>query len=187
VYEKVKANFISHSDALKRDSRIIGRYPLAAMVMFYFVILFYYLTGNYQLSLFITLFAIIAYSDMASRWIPDVTIFLLFGVSVYGLTTHDFSTRLLSVFLFMLFPVMLTVWVKIKNGNIFMASGDFYVIASVGIWVSPLYAVPVMLWSILVSKAVSQYVMEVPFITCLYFIFCFYKLMDVSGILPGLI
>jgi hypothetical protein len=170
VYEAVKANVLEQNKSLESEKIKVKVKSVIAILFSLTSLPIYYFTSDIKLSVFVFIFSCVAYTDLVIRWVPDVLIYCMVWISVFGIN-QTLQDGIVSVALFC-FPAALLYLVSyIKNGRGCIASGDWYVFPAVGIWIAPEYAALVMMISIGVALITSRFMKNVPFLTCIFPVF----------------
>ncbi|MFK8478582.1 hypothetical protein ACI74D_22145, partial [Enterobacter kobei] len=86
VYQTVKKKVIEDNKLLESEEVKAESYPLVSVLLFMSVILIYILTDNLYLSVFVFVFACVAYTDLVMRWVPDILIYSMAWISLLGFT-----------------------------------------------------------------------------------------------------
>ncbi|MCR8998653.1 A24 family peptidase [Rahnella perminowiae] len=128
---------------------------------------------DWTLALFVLLLGSAAYIDSITRWVPDVLIFLLSWVALTARLPG--SPDVLLVFagvVVMLIPVLTFNLIRMTRAQLpVLASGDVYVLAAVGAWLTPQASAVCLALSFVLTTAASRFLRGVPFITLLYPVF----------------
>ena len=154
----------------------VKSYPQVSVVIFALSGIVYFLSQDLALTGCCLLLGIMAYTDLAARWLPDVTIYLLLCLSFFTVHSKDVIESVISI-LFFIFPaIALNVFGFIRKKQQWIASGDFYVFPSVGLLVLPEYSAIIMILTLLIAVTLNLKFKSVPLITVLYFIFMGYQI-----------
>lgn len=183
IYRNLKKNAIVQAKALSDEPDKETAYPICAVIMFSCSVSMFSLTDNVVLSVFILLLAAAAYADMATRWIPDVLIYLLIAVSLFDVDKHNIVLRGLGCVFFIVLPLVLNLYGYLKTKTFWIASGDFYVFFALGFWIQPEYSAAIMLMALLIGAWLMRFCHGVPLVTCVFPFFIGYKLCEAYGVL----
>ncbi|MEX0446558.1 prepilin peptidase [Xenorhabdus sp. SGI246] len=183
IYLRIKKNTLQQYKELKEENDNVGIFPLISMLMFLLPVLIYFLSNDILLSVYCFLLAIVGYSDLSSRWIPDIFIYLLLGISVYSLHLEDVSSSLYASVLFVAPALFLSAYGYIIKREKWIASGDYYLFPSIGMMILPEYATGMMLLVLLFTLLLTRWLQKVPLITVVYFIFSGYQICNLSELL----
>lgn len=183
IYQGVRAQAIQQLDELKFESAEVPCYSTLAIFMFLVPVFFFWITSDLFFSSYMFFLAIIAYSDLVTRWIPDVLIYILVFISAVSINHSDYAICLASVVFFVLPVVLLNFYGYLKTRHFWVASGDFYVLPTVAVWIQPEYAAALIMIVLLTALLVSKLVKGVPLVTCIYIAFIGYKVCEIFGIL----
>lgn len=170
IYQMVKMKVIADNKTLETEGDKNESHPFISSLMFMSVIMIYVLTHNLYLSLFVFAFACLAYTDYVMRWVPDLLIYLMVWISFIGSTKPLFE-GILSIALFCIPALVVYLYSYISNKNKCIASGDWYVFPSIGLWLSPGTAASYMAACIVLVAIISRYTRDVPLLACLFPIF----------------
>lgn len=102
LYLKEKDRFIESCAELNQEAFKPERLTIFAILIFLMPLLIFYLSGEIVLSIFIFVFAIVAYTDASARWIPDCLIYALLVISMISVRLDDIETIILSVMLYII-------------------------------------------------------------------------------------
>ncbi|EBI1379843.1 hypothetical protein FKR03_21885 [Salmonella enterica] len=183
LYSREKKRAIIQCEDLKNEMDNIGVYPLAAVCMLLIPVSIFYFSQDILLSSYLFFLAIVSYTDLSARWIPDSEIYFWVALSVYSLRDKDTVSQLLSAAFFILPALILHLYGYLVKKEIWIASGDFYVIPTIGIMVLPEYAATLMLVALVICIAVTRWIPKIPFVTVLFFVFSGYQVLILSGAL----
>ncbi|CZV48502.1 prepilin peptidase [Enterobacter hormaechei] len=170
VYQTVKMKVIEDNKLLESEELKTNSYPLVSVLMFMSAIIVYILTDNLYLSFFVFAFACVAYTDLVMRWVPDILIYLLAWISLIDFT-KSIDEGILSIVMFCLPALVIYLYTYVINRHKCISSGDWYVIPSVGLWLSPDLAASYMAVCIIMVAITSRYTKDVPLLTCLFPVF----------------
>lgn len=182
VYQTVKIKIIEDNKLLESEGFKTESYPFVSVLMFMSVILIYILTDNLYLSVFVFAFACVAYTDLVMRWVPDILIYSMIWISLLGFT-KPIDEGLLSIALFCLPALVIYLVSYISNRGKCIASGDWYVIPSVGLWLSPDIAASYMAVCIILVAITCRYTKDVPLLACLFPVFVGGQLCEFYGVI----
>lgn len=131
------------------------------------------ITHNPALTIFIVVLACGAYIDYITRWVPDVLIYVLIWIALVALLPgmREVSPALISAAIMLIPALLLNVIAWLLSRTTAIASGDLYILPSVGVWLAPEWAAVCMGISLSLTLVASRYVRGVPFITVLYLVF----------------
>lgn len=131
------------------------------------------ITHNPALTLFVMVLGCSAYIDYVTRWVPDVLIFALTWIALIALLLgkREVSPELISAAVMLIPALLLNAIAWLLSRTIAFASGDLYVLPSIGIWLAPEWAAICMGISLSLTLIASRFVRDVPFITALYPVF----------------
>lgn len=183
LYLKEKRNAIEQGEQLLQEQSEPGRFPVLAIAMFIMPVAVFSLSASMLLSTFCFILAVVAYTDISTRWIPDPAIYALLAVSMFSLHNVDLILPLWSVVFYLIPAVMISACGYIRKKETWIASGDYYVFPSVGLMVLPEYAAGLMLINLSIVVILSRWVQKVPLVTVAYFTFLGYQLCLFSGLL----
>lgn len=170
VYQAVKVKIIEDNKSLEKEGLKTESHPFVSGLMFMSVIMIYALTDNMYLSFFVFFFACLAYTDYVMRWVPDVLIYVMVWISFISFT-KPLTEGILSIALFCLPALLIYSYSYIRNKEKCIASGDWYVFPSIGLWLSPSTAASYMAVCIILVVIISRYTKDVPLLTCLFPVF----------------
>lgn len=154
--------------------------PLQALFLACVAPAFYAVQSDITLAVFIGLLALASYIDIQRQWVPDIMIHLLSWYSLcclaLGFITPDVLYSLLSLLLLMVPFFAINAYSWIKNRNYIYASGDIYVLLSVGLWLDYRFALSAAALSILSASIYAKLAQKeklpfVPFILFSLFVF----------------
>lgn len=183
LYKKEKQNVIEQGEMLIQDTNEPGKYTILAIVMFIIPVAMFSLFGSMLFSAFCFTLAVVAYTDLSSRWIPDVAIYALLVLSMLSIQNSDLKSSIWSV-LFYLFPaVLISVYGFLVKKKSLIATGDYYVIPSIGLMILPEHASGLMLINFIIVVAISRWIQKIPLVTVAYFTFTGYQLCLYAGLL----
>ncbi|PHM25089.1 prepilin peptidase [Xenorhabdus budapestensis] len=181
IYLRVKKNTLQQYKELKEEDDNVGIFPLISVLMFLLPVVIYSLSNDRLLSVYCFLLAVVGYSDLSSRWIPDIFIYLLLGLSVYSLPTEEVSSSLYAAVFFVAPALLLSAYGYIIKREQWIASGDYYLFPSVGMMVLPEYAAGMMLLALWFTLLLTRWFQKVPLVTVVYFTFSGYQICHLSG------
>lgn len=171
VYLKQKKKVIAACNELVNESDEVKCFPLVSLVIFSLTALVYYLSSDSLLLSFCFCLAIAAYTDASKRWIPDFIIYLLLAISVYSLNSKDLMLTLFSLGFYLTPVVILSVYGYVTKKELWIASGDYYVLPSIGLMLFPEYAAGTMLATLAIMLVLMRWMKQIPLVTVAYFTF----------------
>ncbi len=183
LYLKEKDRFIESCAELNQEAFKPERLTIFAILIFLMPLLIFYLSGEIVLSIFIFVFAIVAYTDASARWIPDCLIYALLVISMISVRLDDIETIILSVMLYIIPALMLSLYGSIMKNETWIASGDYYVFPSIGMMVFPQYAAGLMFTNLFLVILISRRVPKVPLVTIVFITFTGYQICILSDVL----
>lgn len=183
AYRNIKINSIKLAKMLNDDTDKITAYPFTAITMFSCSVFMYTQTGSVILSCFILVLAAIAYADLATRWIPDILIYILIVITLIDVEKQSLVIRGLGAVLFFTPPLFLNLYGYLKTKMCWIASGDFYVFFALGFWIQAEYAAVIILITLLIGALLMRLCNNVPLVTCVFPVFIGYKLCEANGVL----
>lgn len=183
IYQAVRTQAIQQLDELKSENVQVPCYSILAIFMFLAPVLFFWITGDFVFSFYMLFLAIIAYSDLVTRWIPDVIIYILVFISAVSINHSNYVIYLASVVFFVLPVALLNFYGYLKTRHFWVASGDFYVLPTVAVWIQPEYASALIMIVLLTALLLAKLVKGVPLITFIYIAFIGYKVCEIFGFL----
>ncbi|ENG4975169.1 prepilin peptidase [Escherichia coli] len=183
LYKKEKQNVIQQCGVLVEDRSEPGRHTLLAIVMFIMPVAIFSFSENMLLSSFCFILAVAAYTDLSSRWIPDIAIYTLLVLSMLSLHKSDLIPSLWSVLLYLFPALFISAYGLLVKKKSLIATGDYYVIPSIGVMVLPEHASGLMLANFIIVIAISHWIQKIPLVTVAYFSFTGYQLCLNSGLL----
>lgn len=148
--------------------------PLLAVLMLSIgVIPTWMITHNPALTLFVMVLGCSAYIDYITRWVPDVLIFALSWIALLALLPEkgEVSPALISAAMMLIPALLINTIAWFLSRTTALASGDLYVLPSIGVWLAPEWAAVCMGITLSITLIASRYVRSVPFITALYPVF----------------
>ncbi|MGS2886280.1 A24 family peptidase [Enterobacter ludwigii] len=170
IYQSVREKVILENKSLEIEEVEEKSHPIISALLFVSVLMVYVLTNNIQLSVFVFVFACLAYTDYVLRWVPDVMIYVMLWISFFSVT-KPISEGLLGIVLFCLPALIIYLYSYIRYRVRCIASGDWYVFPSIGLWLSPDTAASYMAVCIILVFIISRYTRDVPLLTCLFPVF----------------
>lgn len=170
IYQSVKEKVILENKSLEIEEVKEKSHPIISALLFVSVLIVYVLTNNIQLSVFVFVFACLAYTDYVLRWVPDVMIYVMLWISFFSVT-KPISEGLFGIVLFCLPALLIYLYSYIRYRVRCIASGDWYVFPSIGLWLSPDTAASYMAVCIILVFIISRYTRDVPLLTCLFPVF----------------
>jgi len=182
IYQLVKVRVIADNKSLEAEVLKSESHPVVLIIMLMPVILIFVITKNIYLSIFVFAFALLAYSDYILRWVPDVLIYFMLWISFFGFT-KQIGEGILSISLFCLPALIIYTYSYVSSREKCIASGDWYVFPSVGLWLSPSTAASYMAVCIVLVAIVSKYTRDVPLLACLFPVFVGGKLCELFLVL----
>lgn len=183
LYKKEKQNVIEQCGVLVKDRNEPGRYTLLAILMFIIPVAIFSFSESMLLSWFCFILAVVAYTDLSSRWIPDVAIYVLLVLSMISIQNSDLNSALWSVLLYLSPAILISVYGFLVKKKTLIATGDYYVIPSIGSMILPEHASSLMLVNFIIVVAISRWIQKIPLVTVAYFTFTGYQLCLHSGLL----
>lgn len=180
LYTKVKQKTLEQSVQMTLNDSY-GFFPKALIIMAFVVPIIFYQSYDFVLTVFFFVLAITAYTDLSTRWIPDICIYTLLAVSVYSLSMKDIVPALFGTVFFVLPALLLNLYGYIKNKEIWIASGDFYIFTSVGLMAKSEFTAALMLVTLFVALLLLRSRKNIPLITVLYFTFSGHQLWLLNG------
>jgi len=183
IYFRRREGAMIQMQELSKEENEVKRYPLIAFAIFSCPAIVYSLTGDITLSLFCIVLAVTAYTDFCTRWIPDIAIYILLAISIFEAGPREDITSLFGCAFFVLPAFLLNAYGLLVKNKVWIASGDFYIFPSVGLMVLPEHASALMIFTLLITSILNQWIRAVPLITVLYVIFSGYLLCVKSGFL----
>lgn len=181
IYSKVRQNTLQHYRELEDEEVKTGIFPLIAITLFLMPLIVFYFSGDVLLSIYCFVLAIVAYTDLSARWIPDFLIYILLAIAVYSMHSKEILSTIFAVIFFITPAALLNVYGAISKGEQWIASGDFYVFPSLGIMMLPEYAAALMIVSLFIALIITRWIPKVPLITVLYVAFSGYLLCEHYG------
>ncbi|MDM2776275.1 prepilin peptidase [Citrobacter sp. Cpo142] len=182
-YKKEKQNVIAQSEVLIQETDDPGQYRVLAIVMFIMPVAIFSFSESMLLSWFCFILAVVAYTDLSSRWIPDLAIYVLLVLSMLSIQNSDLNSALWSVLLYLFPAVLISVYGFLVKKKTLIATGDYYVIPSIGLMILPEHASSLMLVNFIIVVAISRWIQKIPLVTVAYFTFTGYQLCLHSGLL----
>ncbi len=149
--------------------------PLLALSLACVAPAFYTIQSDITLAVFIGLLALVSYIDIQRHWVPDILIHLLSWYSLcclaLGFITSDVLYSLLSLLLLMVPFFAINAYSWIKSRNYIYASGDIYILLSVGLWLDYRFALSAAALSILSASIYAKLAKKdkIPFIPFILF------------------
>ncbi|HHL3258670.1 TPA: prepilin peptidase [Citrobacter braakii] len=183
LYLKEKGKVINNCAELQQETYKPERFTAFSILMFLMPLLIFYLSGNITLSIFTFAFAIVAYTDVSARWIPDCVIYALLVISMVSVRLADFETIILSVTLYIFPALLLSIYGYIVKNESWIASGDYYVFPSIGLMILPQYAAGLMFVNLFLVILISRWVPKAPLVTIAFITFTGYQICILSGVL----
>lgn len=183
IYVKVKQNTIQQLDLLREESNDVGRFPVLAISMFLMPVMLFFLSESMLLSVFCFIFAVVAYTDVSARWVPDFLIYFLLALAMIFVRTTDFTLSFWAVVFYMMPIAMFSAYGFLTKKETWIASGDYYLFPSIGLTLLPEYAAGLMLINLMLVLVISRWVQKVPLITVAYFTFIGYQTCLLSGVI----
>lgn len=182
-YTALKAKLLFQTEVIKNESQKSESKILYLIFILLLPLILFYEGQKNELSLFLLVFGLLAYSDLITRWLPDPLVYILVGLAVYSIDKNNLILPLLSIILYVVPLIILNIigWWRCKK--VMVAAGDFYVLVAVGAIIPPVYAMSLMLLTILFSLFFSRYTKEVPLITVAYMVITGYELCQNYGVL----
>lgn len=181
VYQTVKNKVIEDNKLLESEEVKAESYPFVSVLLFMSVMLIYILTDNLYLSIFVFAFAFVAYTDLVMRWVPDILIYSMAWISFLGFT-KPIGEGILGIALFCIPAIVIYLYSYISSRDKCIASGDWYVIPSVGLWLSPDIAASYMAVCLILVAFTCRYTKDVPFLACLFPVFVGGQLCELYGV-----
>lgn len=182
-YQKEKKSAIEQGELLLKEQSEPGRFPVLSIAMFIIPVVMFLLSENMLISLFSFIFAAIAYTDVSTRWIPDIAIYVLLIVSMISIRDSDLIFSIWSVFFYLMPAVMMSCCGYFIKKERWIASGDYYIFPSVGLMILPEYASGLMILNLLIAVLLSRWVQKIPLVTVAYFTYSGYQLCLFLGLL----
>lgn len=176
IYLKQKKAVIDQVNELQNDKDEVGSFQYLSLLMFLTPVVIYSFTDDVGLSIFCFILAIAAYTDLTTRWIPDMLSYLLISCAVYNSAENGPVLSALSVVLFIAPALMLSAVSYVRSKSVVIASGDYYIFPSVGLMVSPEYSAFVMLTTLAISYSLKKVTTHAPLVTILYFVFILFQI-----------
>lgn len=183
IYEREKKLAIKQLEELKSEKVIIiSSVTLASLICILNICIYTY-TENEILILYCLLLSIVAYTDYVAKWVPDVLIFLMVALSGFAIVPEKLTFSLISILFFTAPVIFMNLIGYVRKREVWIASGDFYIIPTTAVWVEPEHAASLMLVVLIVTISISTRCKKVPLITVIYFSFMGYKLCSLLNIL----
>lgn len=154
--------------------------PFQAFILASVAPALYVMQGDITLAVFVGLLAVVGYIDIQRHWVPDILIHLLSWYSLcclaLGYITPDVLYSLISVLLLLLPYLIINIYSWIKKREDVYASGDIYILLSVGLWLDYRFALSASALSIFSAFIYAKLVGKdkipfVPFILFSLFVF----------------
>ncbi len=183
LYLKEKQKIFSFCSELQQENDKPKRFTVFAIFMFLMPVFIFYLSGDIVLAIFTFLFTIVSYTDVSARWIPDCIIYALLVIAMFSTKLADLKTVTLSIFLYVLPALMLSLYGYLLKREMWIASGDYYVFPSVGLMILPQYATGLMFTNLFLVILISRWVPKVPLVTIAFITFTGYQICILSDIL----
>lgn len=176
VVSRAEQEVLSQYDEVKLASQYRTPVePLQALFLACVAPVFYVIQTDITLAVFIGLLAVVSYIDVQRQWVPDILIHLLSWYSLcclaLGFITPDVLYSLLSLLLLMVPFLAINTYSWIKNRNYIYASGDIYILLSVGLWLDYRFALSTAALSILSASIYAKLAgkEKIPFIPFILF------------------
>lgn len=170
IYQAVIHKVLEDNKALATEGLKNDSHPLVLAMMFMSVNIIFLFSNNLYLSIFVFTFALLAYTDYVLRWVPDILIYLMLWISFIGIS-KPLEMGLLSIALFCLPALVVFLYSYFRNRDRCIASGDWYVFPSIGLWLSPDTAASYMAVCIVLVAIASRYTRDVPLLAWLFPVF----------------
>lgn len=176
LYVKKKNLLIQQSKELDEETFQVKPFFSCSVLLFLTPLLMFYLSQNIYMAVFCFVFAVLAYTDLSARWLPDIPVYLLMVLSVMGVDKQDMSECIISSLFFVAPAVLLNFLLRIKGSKSFIAAGDFYVLPSIGLMIRPEHAAGLMLLILFQTVFMSRLCKQIPLITVTFSTFCGYQI-----------
>lgn len=181
-YAREKQNVIAQSEILCEEKTEAKRFPGLAIIFFLIPVFIFFNTENITLAMFVFVLAIVAYTDLSARWIPDFLSYLLIFLAMVAMRTNDLFSVLCAVILYLTPVIILSSYGYLRKRESWVASGDYYVLPSIGLTLLPEYAAFLMLINLLVVIIVSKVMRDIPLVTIAYITFSGYQTCVLLGL-----
>lgn len=182
VYKREKKLAIENLEELKNEKATINSSAALVSLMCILNICVFIYSENEILILYCLLLSIVAYTDFAAKWVPDTLIFLMAALSGIAIEPEYIIYSLISIIFFTAPALFINLIGYVRKREVWIASGDFYIIPTIAIWVEPEHAASLMLLVLMVTISISVRCKKVPMITVIYFSFMGYKLCSLLNI-----
>lgn len=183
VYKREKKLAIKHLEDLKNEKVTINSSVAMVSLICVLNICIYTYYENELLILYCLLLSIVAYTDYAAKWVPDALIFSMVALSGITIEPEYITYSLISIVFFTAPAIFINLIGYVRKREVWIASGDFYIIPTIAVWVEPEHAACLMLIVLMVTISISVRCKKVPMITVIYFSFMGYKLCSLLNIL----
>lgn len=183
AYKREKELAIGNLEDLKNEKVTINSSSLLVSLICILNICVYAYSENDILILYCLLLSIVAYTDYAAKWVPDTLIFLMVALSGIAIEPEYIICSLISIVFFTAPALFINLIGYVRKREVWIASGDFYIIPTIAVWVEPEHAASLMLLVLMVTISISVRCKKVPMITVIYFSFMGYKLCSLLNIL----
>lgn len=182
AYKREKKLAIDNSEELKNENVTINSSGALVSLICILNICIYACSENEILILYCLLLSIVAYTDYAVKWVPDTLIFLMVALSGIAIEPEYITCSIISIILFAAPALFINLIGYVRKREVWIASGDFYIIPTIAVWVEPEHAACLMLIVLMVTISISVRCKKVPMITVIYFSFMGYKLCSLLNI-----
>lgn len=173
---------IAQSEILCEEKTEAKRFPVLAIIFFLIPVFIFFKSESITLAMFVFVLAIVAYTDLSARWIPDFLSFLLIFLAMVAMRTSDLFSILCAVILYLTPVVILSSYGYLVKKESWVASGDYYVFPSIGLMLLPEYAAFLMLMNLLVVIIISRLMSDIPLVTIAYLTFSGYQTCILLGL-----
>lgn len=174
LYQSARVNVAKSHEELKLSPCVVHRNPfLAVLLLSGGMLPLWTMTHSPGLAIFVMLLGSAAYIDYITQWVPDVLIFGLAWVALITIipSQPDLISSLSGAAIIILPALMLNLINWLRSQPAVFASGDLYLLPSLGVWLAPQSSGICIAISLIIAVAVNFYVREVPFITVIYPVF----------------
>jgi len=176
LYLRKKNLLIQNCKELEEETFQVKPLITYSVLLFLTPLLIFYLSQSIYMAVFCFVFAVLAYTDLSARWLPDIPVYLLMMLAAMGVDKQEIFECVISSFFFVAPAVLFNILLKIKGSNSFIAAGDFYVLPSVGLMIRPEHAAGLMFIVLLLTVLMSKTCKQIPLITVTFTIFFGYHI-----------
>ncbi|EGH9360820.1 prepilin peptidase [Salmonella enterica] len=182
LYRDKRNDAIQQSIELSKECDTVSKSLFLSAIIFSCSAVIFYMSGDFYLLIFMTLLAVVAYTDLFTRWVPDPLIYLLLACSVYVASQYDVAIHLWAMFFYIMPAILLNLTFRIYKKKYVIASGDFYVFPAIGLMLAPEHAAIVMFLNLVFILFISPFFTSIPLITVSFFSFAGYQLCLLLGL-----